>query len=79
MLSNMENWDVSVLKSAKVWVKFSGAGEQQGTIRSVKTPFPSDEREQAINMSVFKVWLDDGQEIECQGQYFSRVNAQEHP
>ena len=73
MLGCMGNWDVSVLKGAEVWVKVAGAGEQHGTIQSVKTPFADEDEEQAVNFSVFEVQLDGGQKIESTGRNFSRI------
>lgn len=64
----MGNWDVSLLKGAEVWVKFLGAGEQHGTIQSVKTPFASEDKEQAVNFSMFEVQLDSGQKLSPWGR-----------
>ena len=79
MLDGMGNWNVEALKGAEVWVKLAGVREQHGKIQGVKTPFVSEDKEQAVNLSVFEVHLDDGQKIETTGHTFSRIEAENYP
>ncbi len=81
MLANMETWDVSRLKGARVWIKIVGKGgsELQGTIEAALKPFVTEDREQVVTLTLFSVRLDSGELVEVSGSNVSRIDSKSYP
>ena len=79
MLSRTVGWDVSLLEGAEVWLRQALDGERHGEIVGVRTRFASEDKEQAINGSVFLVRLDGGETHACFGRDFGRIDSADYP